>query len=167
MKRLNEIYCYLIAVVISSNLKGVSVCLSCLCVFSESRLLLMALRSPVYKPSALPRRGASPLVGEQLVGRRWLAERCTLADADLHTYWWRERHQMRRTVRIWLVRVSVSLWRFWMGAGRWTVLRLNQAKKSEYFMIKTLILHRFRYCMRFYLHVKYLTLLFYIEADVR
>ncbi len=137
MKSLNEIYSYLITVVISTNLKGVSVSLLCVSrVFSESQLYLMALRSPVYKPSALPRRGASPLVGEQLVGRRWLAERCTLADADLHTYWWRERHRMRRTVRIWLVRVSVNLWRFWMGAGRWTVLHLNQAKKSVYF-IKT------------------------------
>ncbi len=68
MKSLNEIYSYLITVVISTNLKGVSV--SLLCVFSESQLYLMALRSPVYKPSALPRRGASPLVGEQLVGRR-------------------------------------------------------------------------------------------------
>lgn len=127
----------------------------------------MALRSPVYKPSALPRRGASPLVGEQLVGRRWLAERCTLADADLHTYWWRERHQMRRTVRIWLVRVGVGLCED-SGWGRgaelcciWTRPRNRNILLK--FMIKRSFFTGLDISCVFtyiYLHIKYRTLLF-------
>jgi len=86
----------------------------------------MALRSPVYKPSPRPRRGASLLVREQLVGRRSLAERCTLADADLHTYGWRKRHQMRRTGAISLACASVSqIAKLLDGGGS----NLNRAEK--------------------------------------
>ncbi len=83
MKRLNEIYCYLIAVVISSNLKGVSV--SLVSVFSLSldcyswrcaRLYISRQRFPVVEPRHWSE--SSSLEGaDWLSVVRWLMLICT------------------------------------------------------------------------------------------